>query len=311
MSDPITTKGGEGSGNFDHAGIPGRHGGSAPSRSASGGRGPKETGKPSGAGKLQYPRLDSQLTGNDHFARILNPKQKGAAARELANSKLKLSSLRRMQDDMDARSRRDFPKLSESDKKPGAARTPTMDALDEWEARRAIVTAAIDFREFPPKKRGKKEFVGDGSISVFKDAQGRFRWISISSNAFKDQDQEIVSTKALDDDCARADLDLSYGPLRWWHVPNLDVGDCDFNMMSGRMLIESGTFRDERVGQVLKEAPGQYQISLGFKHPATEPDRDGVFHMIRRFERSLLPAGRASNQLTAFLVKGESRKSVV
>lgn len=142
------------------------------------------------------------------------------------------------------------------------------------------------------------------SFTVYKDARGRHRWTMISSSAFKDRDDEIVSTKALADDVERADLDHDYGPLRWWHVPGLDIGDCDFNMMQGRMLIESGTFRDERIGEILKEAPGEYEVSIGFKHPVTEPDAQGVFHHIRRFERSILPHGRASNPLTYFSVKG-------
>lgn len=148
-----------------------------------------------------------------------------------------------------------------------------------------------------------------GRLSVFKDAKGHYRWVTISSSAYQDRDGEIVSTKALAQDCDRADLDGDYGPLRWWHVPNLDIGDCDFNMMNGRLLIESGTFRDERVGEILKEASGDYDVSLGFKHPVTEPDSNKVFHNIRRFERSILPAGRASNLLTLFYVKGDDMAS--
>jgi hypothetical protein len=143
----------------------------------------------------------------------------------------------------------------------------------------------------------------DIGLSVFKDKTGRYRWVSLSSNAFQDSDREIVSTKALEEDVDRADKEGDYGPLRWWHLPGADIGDCDFNMLYGRMLIESGTFRDERIGQAIKESGADHQVSIGFKHPPTEPVA-GVFHHIRRFERSLLPSGRASNGLTAFLVKG-------
>jgi hypothetical protein len=88
----------------------------------------------------------------------------------------------------------------------------------------------------------------DAAFAVFKDKSGGYRWVMLSSNAFRDRDHEIVSTKALSADVARADGDQQYGPLRWWHVgipfgPGLDLGDCDFNAMVGRMLVESGTFR--------------------------------------------------------------------
>jgi len=141
------------------------------------------------------------------------------------------------------------------------------------------------------------------SFKVFKDAQGKYRWVAQSSTAFQDRDKEIVSTKALADDCAFADATGSYGPLRWWHSPGLDVGDCDFNAMHGRVLIESGTFRTPAIAHKVAQAAGELEISLGFLHLPTEPDANGVFHHIRRFERSLVPRGKASNRFTAFSVK--------
>ena len=141
------------------------------------------------------------------------------------------------------------------------------------------------------------------SFRVFKDASGRYRWVAQSSTAFQDRDKEIVSTKALADDCAFADETGSYGPLRWWHAPGLDLGDCDFNAMHGRVLIESGTFRTPAIAHKVAQAASELEISLGFLHLPTEPDANGVFHHIRRFERSLVPRGKASNRFTAFTVK--------
>jgi len=135
------------------------------------------------------------------------------------------------------------------------------------------------------------------TLTVFKETDGRHRWVLLSSNAYRDRHAEIVSTKALESDCIRADSDGDYGPLRWWHVGGLDIGDCDFNAMHGRMLIESGTFRNPAVAERVKEQADQLAVSIAFRHPLTEPDRDGVFHTIRRFERSLLPKGREGNAL--------------
>jgi hypothetical protein len=143
----------------------------------------------------------------------------------------------------------------------------------------------------------------DGALLVFKDATGAYRWVAQSSTAFQDRDREIVSTKALSDDCAYADAHGSYGPLRWWHTPGLDLGDCDFNAMHGRVLIESGTFRSPAIAHKVAAAAAGLEISLGFLHLPSEPDADGVFHHIRRFERSLVPRGKASNRFTAFTVK--------
>lgn len=148
----------------------------------------------------------------------------------------------------------------------------------------------------------------EASLSVFKDASGKYRWVLLSSNAYRDRDGEIVSIKALTADVARADTDKDYGPLRWWHVPGLDIGDCDFNAISGRMLVESGTFRSEAIGQAVFKAQKNLQASLGFRHPHTEPDHEKVYHNIRRFERSLTPTGRASNPFTKLMVKQEEKK---
>lgn len=153
------------------------------------------------------------------------------------------------------------------------------------------------------------------AFSVFKTRDGRLRWVSFSSNGYLDRDGEHVSVKALAADVSRTDADGRYGPLRWWHEgepnpldperpwgPGVDLGWCDFSAMSGPCLIESGTFTDERIGEAIAAKADQYAISLGFFHPVSEPDSEGVFHHIRRFERSLAPRDRVSNPFTSFVV---------
>lgn len=142
-----------------------------------------------------------------------------------------------------------------------------------------------------------------GALHIFKDTRHQWRWLAVSSTAFRDRDGEIVATKALETDCVRADQDGDYGPLRWWHKPTLNLGDCDFNGVSGRSLIESGTFRSEAIAQKVAAHAANLELSLGFYRRPGEPDADGVYHSIHRFERSLCPRGTASNTLTNFTVK--------
>lgn len=153
---------------------------------------------------------------------------------------------------------------------------------------------------------------------VFKEVSGRLRWVMFSSNSFQDTDREIVSQAALERDVERTDKERNYGPLRWWHVGNpdkmtrspgegIDIGDCDFRATHGRVLIESGTFRNERIGEAIKQRADKLAGSLGFFHPNDQPDSEGVFTDIHTFERSLLPKGRASNPLTALTVTKESQ----
>lgn len=153
-----------------------------------------------------------------------------------------------------------------------------------------------DVRRENDARRGK-------DFSVFKQANGRYRWLLISSSAYRDRDQEIVSQKALMGAVAIGDRTGYRGPLRWWHVPGLDIGDCDFQAMHGRFLVESGTFRDERIGAAVARKAHALQASIAFTHPPSDPDARGVFHHIAIFERSLTPYGRAANPLTRLAVK--------
>lgn len=157
------------------------------------------------------------------------------------------------------------------------------------------------------------------SFAIFKDASGNHRWLLISSNAYRDKDNEIVSLASLVADCERADSDGMYGPLRWWHVgapdpfnaeapwgEGADLGMCDFNMVYGRWLVESGTFKSRKIGEAIYRIQDQLQASLGFLHPPNEPvieDGIGIFKTIYRFERSLVPRGLAANPFTQLVVR--------
>lgn len=142
---------------------------------------------------------------------------------------------------------------------------------------------------------------------VYKDKRGIDRWVSVSSNSYQDRDREFVSLKALQNDVERADTDGDYGPLRFWHINGADIGKCDFNAMHGKMLLESGTFNTPQIAQRVKERAVQYGVSIAFAHPPDEP-RSGVFHTIRRKERSLVPRRFVANTLTRLMVIEEDNQ---
>ena len=133
--------------------------------------------------------------------------------------------------------------------------------------------------------------------------QNSYRWYAVSSTAFRDRDGEIISTKALTDDVARADATKDYGPMVWWHMPHVIIGQCDFNMMVGKSLIESGTFTNSIVAKAMATHAADLGLSIGYRHPMGEPDSNGVFQTIQRFERSILPADQASNIFTNLAVE--------
>lgn len=142
-----------------------------------------------------------------------------------------------------------------------------------------------------------------GSFTVFKDKQGAWRWVAVSSSGFQDRDGETVSTRALAEDAARCDANGSYGPLDWWHT-DVVIGNCDFNAMHGKLLVESGTFNNPVVAQRLAQAIASKEfeagVSLQFRHrepgPHVLPGR--VFKSIYKERRALLPMDAASNIAT-------------
>jgi hypothetical protein len=157
-------------------------------------------------------------------------------------------------------------------------------------------------------------------LSIFKQEDGKYRWVAFTSSAYKDRDGEIVTLKAQEEDIARMDAAGDYGVLRWWHVgdygPTADNGDwvsykaksgadlgvCDFSAMHGKIRVESGTFYDNEVAEAFKEHLGSLELSNGFSHPADQPDSNKSINDMHTFERSLLPAGIASNLFTAIPV---------
>lgn len=145
------------------------------------------------------------------------------------------------------------------------------------------------------------------AFTVYKTAKG-YRWLAISSTAYRDRDGEIVSTKALKQAVENTTRRGNFGPLRFWHEPGLDIGTTDYQAVSddGKYLVESGLLDSRVAPNIVTATKSQdYQMSIGFNHAPTEPDKDGVFHRINIFERSIVPAGRAANAMTLFNIAKE------
>lgn len=141
------------------------------------------------------------------------------------------------------------------------------------------------------------------AFHIIKQADGRYRWLAVSATAFEDREGEIIETKAIEEDVARADKDNDRGPLRLWHTPGAEIGTCDFQAMEGRMLLESGLFDDTDAGQkalayVLKTTD-KLGVSVGFVYPESAFDGKS-YSKIHILERSLLPHDWAANPYTTF-----------
>lgn len=142
---------------------------------------------------------------------------------------------------------------------------------------------------------------------------GRFRWVMISSTAFLDGEEEIVSTKALADNQPLAEKD--YGELRFWHLP-IKLGNGDFQMADGVCLVESGLWDDTEIANPIRKAidekPRDWKASIGFL-PLQDPSENvlikstivkKVWDAIQIKERSVLPKKYAANKFACIVTEG-------
>lgn len=146
-------------------------------------------------------------------------------------------------------------------------------------------------------------------MMTMKQADGHYRWVGFSSSSYQDNDKEIVSQKALEQDAERMNATSDFGTLDWWHTP-IVLGKCDTSFMHGHISIESGTFDDDWIGEQFANMK-ELGMSRTFYNPANEPDAQGVYHNIKTFSRAILPAERASNRLTLIEVSAKENKMSV
>lgn len=153
----------------------------------------------------------------------------------------------------------------------------------------------------------KEQFATGTGFRVFATKAGS-RWLSFSSNAFKDREGEIFTTKSLEEAVKEADQLGGHGPLRLYHVPGADVGTCDFQAVVGRFLVELGTFDKTSMGEkaeefFLQNADKKFGVSIGFKFRKGD-ETDKVYEWLQIFERSVCPPEAAANKWTQFLPAG-------
>lgn len=147
-------------------------------------------------------------------------------------------------------------------------------------------------------------------FTVYKDSAGADRWLAITTTAYQDKDREIISTNAIKEAVLLGDATKDRGPLLYWHVPGLALGDCDFQAQGGpggRFLIEGGTFRSKAFAQLGKQlSDSGYQMSPGFIHTDDQP-QNGVYDHILIYERSAVPNNRAANYFTRYATAKEGK----
>lgn len=164
-------------------------------------------------------------------------------------------------------------------------------------------TSGLRRRQKAAERRGRrlKESIGANPPRAPAAAPGLpRRWYAITTSAHQDRAKEFVGLDSLDKVVRQGQL----GPLRFWHVLGLNLGDTDFQARMGRhgeFLFESGTFYGDTEAKAgLGMAKRGYQMSPGFDVTQVAKDDQGHFTAIEIFERSGTPSRRSMNPFTSF-----------
>lgn len=171
---------------------------------------------------------------------------------------------------------------------------------------RALFGSKADEQAAPLPAADPPSMTPGGGFRAFKDLEGKWRWLAVSSNTFVDREGEMFTKEAHELNVRTIEETGKYPDLRLWHVPGTRVGIADMlDVSSEGFVVATGTFDEgkERVAERLKEL-GPFGVSHGYRY--REQDKvDGVFHGYMDYELSVLPLERAANTDTGFLAGQE------
>lgn len=134
-------------------------------------------------------------------------------------------------------------------------------------------------------------------LLTYKQADGQWRWVAITSTAFLDRDGEIISQEALEK-AAQDQAPQTLGPLNFWHT-RLAAGTCDFAFQEGLVRVESGLWGDDpfsaRLRKAVQEDPTAWAMSIEVAVNPRTTLRDQVVNgvKVRRIFRDIEVCGRA------------------
>ena len=162
-------------------------------------------------------------------------------------------------------------------------------------------------------------------FKTFVSNDGQPWLLTWTTNAFRDREREIFETKAIQNFVERHKDDEVKGHFWFWHLPGAKFGDIKWQAMSGRFLVEGGPFDDTPIGRKFAEFFSEYPQ----EHPELAPEgwgtshgyyytpqnlRDGVYDWFEKFETTVLPRSKASNQhspkMEVLPMNAEQRKAL-
>jgi hypothetical protein len=141
---------------------------------------------------------------------------------------------------------------------------------------------------------------------AFKAADGTDWWMQWTTNAFRDREREIFSTKALEEYVERHRDEDVKGEFWYRHIPGTKFANVVWQAMVGRFLVQAGPFDDTPIGNYFRKfflanpdghddvAPHGWGTSHGYYFDG-EDRKDGVYNWMEIRESTVLPVHIASN----------------
>ena len=152
----------------------------------------------------------------------------------------------------------------------------------------------------------KRPWMPFRAVKLYTGPDGRKGLIVWSTNAFKDRDDEIFTTKSIEDFVDRHIDDDDKGEFWFWHIPGSKFATIKAQGVVGRFLVEAGPFDDTKVGRAFEQLLGDFPNG----HPVISPEgwgashgyifdpedrKDGVYEWFEKKESSVLPGSVAAN----------------
>ena len=169
---------------------------------------------------------------------------------------------------------------------------------------------------------GEKDVDEDESIqtayvparsTVYKSADGSWRWLALCNWAVVDKEAEVVSGAAYRDGIAKAHTSGQWGELDLVHVDGTDAGDCDMLFTTSRngeppKLGAGGTWYDTpravKARQAVQRDPDYWGMSIKFRYDPQRKVKGIYTGNIEFLKYTILPKAMAASYGTAIAVQG-------
>jgi len=164
------------------------------------------------------------------------------------------------------------------------------------------------------KKDNKKSVINPEKsyFTLTKDKAGDYRWFSIFSNYFRDEDNppEIFETKAHKDFVDYLDKGGKYPELWLWHTLGTKCGLADWVDFDHGFTMASGIF-DKDMKDVAEKlaADPDLGVSHGYNYHYSDKEK-GIIDWYRTFEISPLPKEAAANPYTGIEIIRQEAKDM-